>query len=208
MEYPIIRRILFPIIGLWIKKIEGTENIPRKGAFIIAANHSSYLDHYFLIYVVVPLLDKKLHFLAKKEHFNSLVERAWHTHGGAIPLDREKGGKEALGLAVKALREGKIIGIYPEGTRSLTGKLQKAKTGAARLAIKSGVPILPVGLTGTFRILPKGKHIPKMKRAAIKIGRPIYLGHHNKKINKRTLRLATTRIMKEIAKLCGQEYDF
>ena len=111
--------------------------------------------------------------------------------------------------AINALKQGKIIAIHPEGTRTLTGKLQKGKTGVARLALAAKVPVVPVGLVGTFEILPKGKYIPKLKRAIMDIGRPLYFDEYcNKKITKRLLREITNKIMKEIAKLCKQEYNF
>ena len=209
MVYPIVKRILFPIVKSWIKEVNGIENIPNRGPFIIAANHASYMDHFGLGYVIVPHLNQKLHFLAKKEHFYNIFARIWHTYAEAIPLDRQSGGKEALKWAIKALKEGKIIGIYPEGTRSLTGKLQKAKTGVARLALAARVPVVPVGLIGTFKILPKGKYIPRLKRAIINIGKPLHFdNYYKRKIGDKTLREITTKIMKEIAKLSKQKYNF
>ena len=208
MAYPIGKRILFPIVKFWIKEINGIENIPNKKSFIIAANHSSYMDHFLMGYVIIPNLNKKLHFLAKKEHFKGL-QKLWHNYGGAIPVDRQSGGKGALKCAIKSLKEGKIIGIYPEGTRSLNGKLQKAKTGVARLALLSKAPVIPVGLIGTFEILPKGKYIPKQKKAVINIGKPMHFDKYYKKpITKKLLRNITTKIMKEIAKLSNQKYNF
>ena len=209
MVYPIIKRILFPAVRLWIKEINHINNIPGQGSFILAANHASYLDHLIMGGLVIPRLNKKLHFLAKKEHFDNFLKKAWHTYGGAIPVDRQKGGKKALKIALKILNEGEIIGIHPEGTRSLTGKLHEAKTGVARLALSAKVPVVPIGLTGTFEILPKGKYVPRFKRAIVNIGKPMYFPeYYNKKINKRILRDVTTRIMKEIAKLSSQKYNF
>ena len=209
MAYPIGKRTILPIARLWIRKINGLENIPKKGAFIVAANHSSYMDHFGLVNIVVRHMNKKLHFLAKKEHFDNILQKIWHTYAEAIPVDRQKGGKEALKFAIKALKKGEIIGIYPEGTRSLTGKLQKAKTGVARLALEARVPVVPLGLIGTFEILPKGKYMPRFKRAIINIGRPMgFDKYSNKKINKRTLREVTNIVMKEIAKLSKQKYNF
>ena len=209
MAYPIGKRIIPPIVKLlWVNEINGLDNLPKQGPFIIAANHSSYMDH-FMMSLLVPYLNKKIHFLAKKEHFNNIFKSLWHNYAGAIPIDRESGGQETLKWAIKALNEGKIVGIHPEGTRSLTGKLQKAKTGIARLALLSKAPVLPIGLIGTFEILPKGKCIPKFKKAAIKIGKPMYFKqYYNKKINKRILREVTTKIMKEIARLSNQKYNF
>lgn len=209
MAYPIGKRIIPPIVKFfWVKEVNGLQNLPQKGPFIIAANHVSYMDH-FMMAMLVPYLNRKIHFLAKKEHFEGFFKRAWHTYAGAIPLDRQSGGKETLKLAIKALKEGKIIGIHPEGTRSLTGKLQKAKTGIARLALTAKVPVIPIGLIGTFEILPKGKYLPKLKKATMNIGKPMTFGkYYDKKINKRLLREVTNNVMKEIAKLCRQKYDF
>lgn len=205
MAYPIGKRILTPLFNLWVKEVNGIENLP-KGAFIAAANHASYMDHIIIVSNLVKHLDKKVHFLSKKEHFDSPLKAAWHTYAGAIPLDREKKGKAAIKWAIKALKEGKIIAIHPEGTRTLNGKLQKGKTGVVRLAMATNAPVVPIGLIGTFEILPKGKMIPRLKRATMNIGKPIYFTGKN--ISKKTLRTATTKIMKEIAKLSDQKYDY
>ncbi len=140
MVYPIGKRIIPPVVKLWLKKVNGLKNIPTDKNFLIAANHESYLDHFFIICTLVPHLNKKIHFLAKKEHFNKPLKAIWHRYAGAIPLDRQGGGKEALKWAIEALKQGKIIAIHPEGTRTLTGKLQKGKTGIARLALAAHVP--------------------------------------------------------------------
>ena len=103
----------------------------------------------------------------------------------------------------------KIIVIYPEGTRTLTGKLNQGRTGIARLALSAKVPVLPIGVIGTFQILPKGKWIPKLKRAELNIGKFLYFDkYYEKENNKKTLRLVTDIIMKEIAKLSKQKYNY
>ena len=209
LEYPISGRIIPLLISPWIKEINGIDNVPKDGNFIISANHESYLDHLILSSIIVNFTGKKIHYLAKKEHFENFFERKWHEHTGAIPIDRQAGGVEALETAKKCLKNGKIIGVYPEGTRTLTGKLQRAKTGAARLALASNVPILPVGLVGTFKILPKGNKIPRFKRAAVNFGKPMYFDdYYGKENDKKVIRLVVTKVMKEIAKLVGQEYNF
>lgn len=209
MVYTATKLTIIPIVKLWIKKVNGIENIPKDRSFIVACNHSSYMDHMMLSSVFLPLLDKPVHYLAKKEHFEKGFQRLWHKFVQAIPIDRQTGGQEGLGRAVEYLKNGKIIGIYPEGTRTLTGKLQRAKTGVARLALAAKVPVLPIGIIGNFAILPKGKTIPKLRRAAINIGRLMhfdeYYGMENDPI---VLRKVTTVIMKEIARLSNQEYDF
>src|SRR3989344_6866490 len=150
MAYPIGKRIILPIVNFWIKKVNGLENAPKKGPFIIAANHASYMDHLIIVCIFMKHTNQKVHFLSKKEHFDNPLKAAWHTYAGAIPLDREKGGKEALGWAIKSLKHGKIIAIHPEGTRSMTGKLLRAKTGVARLALAAKVPVIPIGFLGTI----------------------------------------------------------
>ncbi|MFC1704865.1 lysophospholipid acyltransferase family protein [Nanoarchaeota archaeon] len=208
MVFPIVKRTIVPIVKrLWIKKINGLDNVPKGTGFIIAANHSSYLDHWILGSVITSHLDKKIHYLAKKEHFDSFHQRIIHTYFGAIPIDREKGGKRALRFAVSGLKKGKIIGIYPEGTRTLTGKIQHGKTGVARLALAAKVPVLPIGLIGTFKILPKGKLKPNLKKAKVNIGKPMYFDkYYGKEENRKTIRKVTDSIMREIAKLSNQKY--
>lgn len=209
MVYLELRITLVPLTKLWIKKVNGLENVPKKDGFIVAANHSSYMDHMVIGSTIISHLDKKMHWLAKKEHFETFFQRLWHVYIGGIPLDRQSGGKEALRFAVKALKKKKIIVIYPEGTRTLTGKIQEARTGVARLALLSKSPVLPIGLIGTFYILPKGKYVPRFKRATMNIGKPMYFDKYYKRpITKRLLREVTTKIMKEIARLSNQKYGF
>ncbi len=199
-------------LGLWLEKVAGLENVPKNGPFIIAPNHSSYFDHAIIGFTLVPYLKRKLHIIAKKEHFENLSQKSWHNlwrkYASYIPIDRSRGGK-ALEKAKHALDNGAMLLIYPEGTRSLTGKIQKAKTGVARLALWSKAPVLPVGIMGAFEILPKGKKIPRLKKAALNFGKPMaFKKYHGKKMTKRLLREVTSQIMKEIARLSGQEYNF
>ena len=208
MVLPIEKLTIIPMIKLWVKKVTGSENLPSKGAAILAASHSSYADHLIIGAYIATKVNRRFHFLAKKEHFKGL-QKFWHIYVGAIPLDRKKGGKQALKIALNLLNKGKLVIIYPEGTRTFTGRLQKAKTGVARLALQSKAPVIPIGLVGTFEILPKGKYLPKMKRAEISIGKPMqFPQHYDKKINKRILNKVTVSIMKEIAKLSRQKYNF
>ena len=209
MVYFIGKRIIPLIIKFWIKEVNGLLNVPKKGTFIVAANHASYMDHFIIMCTLVPFLNRKIHHLAKKEHFSNPLKAIWHYYGGAVPIDRQSGGKEALRWAVQALKNGNLIAIHPEGTRTLTGKLQKGRTGVARLALLARVPVIPIGLIGTFEILPKGNCIPKLKKATMNIGKPMHFQkYYNKKITKSLLRKITDNIMKEIAKLSKQEYIF
>ncbi|MEA2036549.1 MAG: lysophospholipid acyltransferase family protein [Nanoarchaeota archaeon] len=209
MVYPIGKRFLKLILHPFIGRVNGLENIPKDKGFILAANHDSYIDHLVLATIFINKLNKNVHFLAKKELFDKPLKRLFHNWANAIPIDRQTGGKEALRLAIKTLKQGNIIIIHPEGTRSYDGKLQRGKTGMVRLALAAEVPILPVGLIGTFEILPKWKKIPKLKKAKINIGKLIYLDkYYGKEKNKKAVRAITTKIMKEIAKLTGERYNF
>ncbi|MEK6868695.1 MAG: lysophospholipid acyltransferase family protein [Nanoarchaeota archaeon] len=213
MAYSISKILLVPIFKLWIGDVKGLENIPIGRPFILAPNHASYMEHMLISSIIVPKLGKKLYFIAKKEHFEGISQKSWHRvwtrYVGYIPIDRSKGGEKALKKAVSYLERGEVIVVYPEGTRTLTGKIQEGKTGVARLALWAKVPVVPLGIRGTFEILPKGKIIPKLRKAAFKFGKPMYFGkYYNKPVTKSMLRAITNSIMKEIAKLSGQKYNF
>ncbi|MFH2027892.1 MAG: lysophospholipid acyltransferase family protein [Nanoarchaeota archaeon] len=209
MVYPIAKRIIPPVIKLYIRKVTGLENVPKKGAYVIAANHASYMDHLIITSLIMPYLNRKIHFLAKKEHFREIHTNAWHRWAGAIPIDRQAGGEEALKLAIGSLSDGEIISMYPEGTRSLDGKIHKGKTGIARIVLRAKVPVIPIGLIGTFEMLPKHAKFPKFKRAEVNIGKPMYFDkYYGMENDHSTLRLVTDNIMKEIAKLSNQRYEY
>ena len=150
MVHPIGKRFFKIMVLPYIKKVNGLANIPKDRNFIIAANHSSYMDHLILATIFVNYVNKRMHFLAKKEHFEGFFQKSFHKWADAIPIDRQAGGKEALKWAINALKNNKIISIYPEGTRTLNGRIQKGKTGVARLVLGAKVPVLPIGLIGTF----------------------------------------------------------
>ncbi len=209
MTNPVIMKIIPWFGGLWIRKLRGVKNIPKEEiGFIIACNHSSYLDHFIFGGTLIGKSKRMTYFLAKKEHFEG-SQKKWHDFLQAIPIDRDSGGRKALKHAIKALKQKKIIAIYPEGTRTLNGKLNRGKTGIARLALAAKVPVLPVGLTNTFEILPKGKMMPKFKKTDMNIGKLLYFdNYYDKWEDKKTIRLVTTKIMKEIAKLARKKYNF
>lgn len=189
----------------FIKRVNGLENIPEKTGFIIAANHSSYLDITVLTAVFLIKKNINIRYLAKKELFTNWLFKKLGVIFQGIPIDRERKGKEALQQAVKALKKGDVIGMYPEGERSLTGKIQRGKTGAARLALWAKVPVLPVGIKGAFELMPKGKIIPKFKKnIIINIGKPLYFNKYYGKQNKTIFRKVTVIIMGKIAELLKQ----
>ena len=208
MVYPISKKTIFlPLRLLFLKNIEGTENIPKKGPFILTSNHESYLDPLLIGSVIIPLLNKKIHFLAKKgyfwEFFGDKIAEDW---GGCVSLSDSK--EKVLQKLMLLLKQSEIIGIFIEGTESLDGELKRGKTGTVRLALKAKIPILPIGLIGTFNITPRNKLIPKLKRAKLRIGKPIYLDkYYQKKIDNRLLRKLTDDIMNVISQLTGKPYN-
>lgn len=210
MAYPIAKHIISLIIDPFFDKCTGIENIPKDKGAILAANHSSYLDHFIVGTSIVSKLNKVAYFLAKKEHFDTFIQRQWHKYLRAIPIDRQAGGQEALKKAIQHLKKGDLIMMYPEGTRTLTGKMNRAKTGVARLALAAKVAVIPMGITNTFKILPKGKKFPKFgKKADLNIGKPLYFNkYYGKENDKKIIRKVTTIIMNEIAKLANQKYEF
>lgn len=156
--------------------IEGKRNIPRKGSAILASNHQAVMDSFYL-----PLmLWRMLTFPAKREYFTSpglsgAIQRFFFTAVGQIPVDRSDASAAAdLQRAVKTVfKQGKLLGFYPEGTRSPDGRLYKAKTGMARIAMENNVDVIPVAMLGTRNANPIGTVIPRPRKVRIKIGAPI-----------------------------------
>ncbi len=152
-------------------KVEGLENIAPGKPYIFAANHQSQFD----IFTMQGCFDFDFRWLAKKELFQiPLFGRAMHL-AGYISIDRSHGREalKSLKEAAERIASGTSVILFPEGTRSLDGKLHPFKTGGMVLAIKSGVPLVPVGISGTFHILPKGKLLAKPGRVTIRVGSPV-----------------------------------
>ena len=207
MVYPISKRTFFPILRLFLKEIKGMENIPKKGPFIITSNHESYLDPFLLGSVIIPRLNKKIHFLAIRgrgiKFFGERLAKEW---GGCVVLGKDK--EKALNHLLELLKKGKIVGIFTS-RRSYDGKLKKGKTGVIRLAFKAHVPILPIGIKGSFDITPTDTSIPRLKRANLNIGKPIYLDkYHKKNITNGLLRKLTDDLMNIISGLTGKPYSY
>jgi 1-acyl-sn-glycerol-3-phosphate acyltransferase len=201
---------LGPLVNLiYSPWIEGAENIPKTGAAILAPNHLSFIDS-----IVVPLAtSRRVTFLAKSEYFEGkglkgFVTRHFFRSAGQIPVERgTTRASNALTAAAKVLQNGGLIALYPEGTRSPTGKLYRGRTGVARLALENKVPVIPIGLHGTRDIQPPDRNIPKLGRIGIKIGTPMDFSHlHESRQERETLRSVTDQIMKQIRILSEQEY--
>jgi 1-acyl-sn-glycerol-3-phosphate acyltransferase len=152
-------------------RVEGTEHLAPDRPYIFAANHQSQFD----ILALQGFLGIDFRWLAKKELFKVPIWGTAMRRAGYIPIDRSHGRQaiKSLDGAAQKIARGTSVIIFPEGTRSKDGKLQKFKSGAMRLAIKSGVPLVPVAITGTYKILPKGRLLVRSGQVTIRAGQPI-----------------------------------
>jgi len=202
-----VRRIGRPIAArLWNIELSGYERLPVSGPAILCPNHVSFLDSAFLM-LNVP---RNISFVGKAEYMDSWKTKYIFPAMGMIPIDRAGGDKSqaALDTAERVLRRGELFGIFPDGTRSRDGYLYKGRTGAARLALKVGCPIFPVGVIGTREIQPPDAKLPKVRKpCSIRIGRPINVERYRSRGEDHlVLRQITDELMYEIRELTGQEY--
>jgi 1-acyl-sn-glycerol-3-phosphate acyltransferase len=203
--------VVGPVLHLFFRiRVEGLEHLPRQGAFIMASNHLAAIDSFF-----VPIaLPRRLTYLAKAAYFQGKGPVGWFLRNfllavGQIPIDRSGGAasSDSLNTGLAALAEGKALGIYPEGTRSPNGSLYRGKTGIARMVLASGVPVVPVCVSGTSKVFPKGSKWLHFPRITVKIGDPLdfsrFAGFDNDRF---ILRAVTDEVMLNILALSDQDY--
>jgi 1-acyl-sn-glycerol-3-phosphate acyltransferase len=197
--------------GIFRPWVTGADNIPKSGAVILASNHLSFVDSVFL-----PIcIDRDMVFLAKSEYFTTKGIKGWATKWfmkgtGMLPIDRSggKASEASLNTGLRVLAEGRVLGIYPEGTRSPDGKLYRGRTGIARMVLESGVPVVPVAMIDTEKVMPIGAKWPKMRRPGIIIGKPLDFSRFQGMEGDRfILRSVTDEIIYELAGLSGQQYE-
>lgn len=207
MKYVIAGPLLRGIFRPWVV---GLDNIPTDGPVILASNHLSFIDSIFL-----PLeVDRHVSFLAKSDYFTRRGLKGWATKAfmnatGQLPIDRSggKASEASLNTGLAVLARGEILGIYPEGTRSPDGKLYRGRTGVARMILEAGVPVVPVAMVDTARIMPIGKRLPKIGRIGIIVGEPLDFSRFDGMEGDRfILRSVTDEIMYELQRLGDQEY--
>lgn len=195
-----------PFRFLWKVTTEGLEHLPASGGAIIAPNHISVLDSFF-----VPLvLPRRITYVGKAEYLDDWKTKWLFPAMGMIPIDRSGGdsSKRALDAAARVLESGELFGIYPEGTRARDGVLHKGHTGMARLALRTNSPIVPVGIIGTDTVQPPDAKVPApFRRVHIRFGRPIPVERYLDRASDRmVLRQITDEVMYEIRNLSGQDY--
>ena len=211
MQYQLSRIVAGPFLHtIWRPKVTGAEHVPPSGGAILAANHQSVVDSVFM-----PLmLDRPVTFSAKAEYFTASgpTARLWAAYlksTNQLRMDRDgpRAAQDTLEAALALLREGKLFGIYPEGTRSPDGRLYRGRPGVGWLALKSGLPVIPVALVGTRRVLPPGSVVPRPGRIEVRVGKP--LGFPPELADQppgKARRLIADQVMSAIRELSGQEY--
>ena len=208
--YAVLHTVVPPVAKvLWRPRVSGLENVPRSGAVILASNHLSFADS-----LVIPIIaPRKVVFLAKSDYFagggvRGGLQKAWFEGMGMLPVDRDdpKAALASLDTALEVLGRGEAFGLYPEGTRSRDGRLYRGRTGVAHLALTAGVPVVPVGLTGTERLQPVGARFPKVVPISVRFGAPIEVaGRYDGVPLGRARREVTDEVMAAIQALTGQE---
>ena len=211
MQYRASRVVAGPFLHvLWRPEVTGLENIPETGGALIASNHLSIVDSIFLPLV----MSRPVTFAAKSEYFTGtrMLDRVTAMYMRAtnqLSVDRAgaRAAQAMLEAALERVNGGALFGIYPEGTRSPDGRLYRGRTGIGWLALNSGVPVIPVAMIGTDRVLPPGRTVPKLYRIQVKIGSPLtFDALRAEGTGGRQRRAVTDTVMEAIGKLSGQEY--
>lgn len=178
--------------------VEGLENVPGEGAYLVVANHCSNLDPPFLGWAVGHRTGRVVHFMAKDEMRRWPVVGWMARSAGAFFVRRGEADRAAQRVALEVLQAGRPLAVFPEGTRSRDGRLNQARLGAAMLAMRTDVPVLPVGISGTHRIFPGRSRWPHRSRITFRIG-PTFRLPHADGVDREALRQGSERIMREIA---------
>jgi 1-acyl-sn-glycerol-3-phosphate acyltransferase len=201
---PLLQIIFRP----WIK---GKHHVPKTGGAILASNHLSFSDSIFL-----PLkVSRPVTFLAKSDYFTGkgvkgALTRWFFKATGQLPIDRSggKASEDSLNTGLGVLERGLLLGIYPEGTRSPDGKLYRGRTGIARMVLESGVPVVPVAMIDTEKVQAIGQSLPRVRRVGVVMGEPLDFSRFAGMEGERAvLRAVTDRIVYEVMRLSGQQYE-
>ncbi|MEU3051513.1 lysophospholipid acyltransferase family protein [Streptomyces sp. NPDC006984] len=210
MPYLLARLLLTPLVRLVYRPVvRGKSKVPQRGAVIFASNHLSFIDSI----VIALLCPRPVHFIAKDAYFTGTglkgaLSRCFFTTFGCIPVDRSglRSAQASLEAAERVLTDGRAFGIYPEGTRSLDGRLYRGRTGVAWLALATGAPVVPVALTGTDRLQPVGRRLPRYHRIVVEFGSPLSCTIPATDIRPAQARRALTdQIIEAIGDMSGQE---
>ena len=209
--YWVFKLLLTPVMAVAFRPtVEGIHHVPRRGGALLACNHTSYLD-WLLLPLVVRF--RRISFLAKLEYFTrggvrGRAQAYFFTTTGQVPVDRAGAGAAAgaLRTATRLLGEGRLVGVFPEGTRTRDGRLNRGRTGVARMAAASGAPVVPCATVGVFDVCPPGARVPRPRRIAVRFGEPMPpVCPAGREPSAEELRSWTDDLMARIAVLSGQE---
>lgn len=220
MLYGLLKRgLLGPALHVVFRpQAQGVENIPETGPVLLVANHQSFSDSIFM-----PLLTPRpVKFLAKAEYFSGPGVKGRLSAGffkgvGSVPIDRAgaKAADAAIKTALRLLNQDQIVGLYPEGTRSPDGRLYKGRTGAARIALTARCPVVPCAISGTEKVQPTGKLVPKVHPVTVTFGEPLDFSRYSDALWEQVkdtehehtvLRAITDEIMHTLMEMTGREY--
>lgn len=211
MLYRTLELTLAPALrAAYRPEITGLEYVPRTGPVIIAGNHISFADEIF-----TPLAARRqVFYFAKAEYFTTpgvkgRAMAAFFAGLGQVPVERgdTRSAAAVIDVGVDVLRQGRALGIFPEGTRSPDGRLYKFRTGIARLALRSGAPVVPVGLVGTRDVQPPGSKRWHRAPVSVHFGAPLRFGHRSgEERSARVLREVTDTVREAVQALSGQSY--
>ncbi|MCK4232989.1 1-acyl-sn-glycerol-3-phosphate acyltransferase [candidate division WOR-3 bacterium] len=203
MLYSILHIILKVIAAVYIRlQTIDIDNIPKRGGVILAPNHPSDLDSFILGIAIT----RQLHTMGKEELFRRRFAAFIFKKLNAFPVKREKFDRESIRVAVRVLKDGHVIDMYPEGTVSIDGSLQDPKLGTAYIALYAKVPVVPAAIIGTFNVMSKGERFPRPHKVVIKFGKPLYFDeYYDKPYKKEILKFVTMQIMNEIKVLLNSD---
>ncbi|MBW3004225.1 1-acyl-sn-glycerol-3-phosphate acyltransferase [Candidatus Woesearchaeota archaeon] len=203
MAYFFTRILMYPLMRLlFVKQITGANNLPKKTPYILAANHASYIDGVLMFLTILWYKNKPVHILIYKEFFKTWFKRliflTWY---------KQMQANHSVDHAVQYLINKELVGIFPEGGRTHTGKIKKVThSGLAVMALETGLPVVPIGIEGTYELWSRYQKWPKFKRlVTIRIGKPMKF---NLAMNKKNYKTVTSKVMKSVAKLVKEEYKW
>jgi 1-acyl-sn-glycerol-3-phosphate acyltransferase len=203
--YAFFHYLMKNVHSAWFRgEVAGTENIPAAGSFLIAANHASHLDPPF----VGSQVGRQMRFFARKTLWKGKLFSAWLDRVECIPVDRDSGDVAAIRRVLQALHENRAVVLFPEGTRSPDGHLQKPKAGVGLMACKTGAPVVPCRVYGSYEAFGKGATLPRFGTpVSVVFGRPITAAEYDDPAaGKERYQIASERIFARIAALPEPRY--
>lgn len=199
MFYWIIKCLAWPFRRFYFRvDAQGIEHLPRRGPAIVVANHTSYLD----AGILGSVLPRKIHFVVLSSMYRMWRLRWFYAGMETIPVDRGKAEHTPIRRALQVLGAGGVLGIFPEGGRSTSGRLRAPREGAALLARKSGAPVIPAGIRGAFEAFPPGRRWPRPRKIQVRFGVPLRWREPPGDLSEReALRAFSARMMEAIGSL-------